>query len=284
MGGNLRKILIVDDNESLLASGGGLLKRRLRADIMTATNGEDALKMAEVISFDLILLDLTLKIPGLNGWQVLDEIRKFNSTVKVFILSGLDENELSPEQNNKVATLTSGFLHKPFVYQYIIQKIASVLGEDVSIDPVTPESGNLGGRPEAREIIHDINDVVSMMRICCDGYFHSKEAGYFDGAVEKSDVLAISSLKDTILDPNNKDGIWEDASPTLLQIKQNACLKEDVVHEIAKDDFDEIWVILQRCLNKKSKDEKIEILELALGDIRDYITIAYKVVKKIEKL
>lgn len=282
MSGNHRKILIVDDNEGILVSGGGLLKRRLRATISTANSGEDALKMIKVISYDLILLDL--KLPGLSGFEVLDEIRRFNSTVKVFILSGLNEKELTPEQRNKVASLTSGFIHKPFVYQQIIQRIAAVLGEDVSIDPVISDSGNLGGRPEAREIVHDINDVVAMMRICCDEYINSKESGYFDGAVEKSDILAINSTKGTILDPNNLDGIWENFSPTRVRIKENICFKEGVVREIAKDDFDEIWVILQRCLNKKTKDERIELLELALGDIRDYITIMYKVVRKIELL
>jgi ankyrin repeat protein len=72
------------------------------------------------------------------------------------------------------------------------------------------------------------------------------------GTITKSRLSGIDSIKGTIFDPSNRDGIWEDASLTEAQLKSNIVLKEDTVRKIAKDDFDKIWAILQRVLQGKT--------------------------------
>src|ERR1039457_363916 len=129
MENNPLRILIVDDESTIRDVGRRFLRRRLHANIMAVENGHDAISKSKINNYDLILLDLN--IPGPNGWDVLNEIRKFNNTVKILLVSAFDEKSFTPEQINKVNTLTSGFIQKPFNLTALIGKIVAVLGESV---------------------------------------------------------------------------------------------------------------------------------------------------------
>jgi signal transduction histidine kinase len=72
-GSGLGHILVVDDNEM----NRDVMTRRLRREgyvVDTAEDGYQALKMIHAERFDLILLDVMM--PGISGFEVLDEIRK----------------------------------------------------------------------------------------------------------------------------------------------------------------------------------------------------------------
>lgn len=78
-------ILIVDDEPSILHSLGGLLADD-GYDVVTASNGYDALKQIEAASPDLVLLDVWM--PGLDGIETLQEIKKVSPGVPVLIITG----------------------------------------------------------------------------------------------------------------------------------------------------------------------------------------------------
>ena len=78
-------ILIVDDEPSILQSLGGLLSDE-GFDVHTASNGYEALKNIESDSPDLVLLDIWM--PGLDGIDTLQEIRKHNPYIQVIIITG----------------------------------------------------------------------------------------------------------------------------------------------------------------------------------------------------
>jgi two-component system nitrogen regulation response regulator NtrX len=78
-------ILIVDDEPSILQSLGGLLTDE-GFDVHTASNGYEALKNIESNSPDLVLLDIWM--PGLDGIDTLQEIRKNNLYIQVIIITG----------------------------------------------------------------------------------------------------------------------------------------------------------------------------------------------------
>jgi signal transduction histidine kinase/CheY-like chemotaxis protein len=70
---SLGKVLIIDDD----APTRDVIERHLRSDgyaVMTARNGSEGLQSARTWKPDLIALDINM--PGKNGWQVLDEIKK----------------------------------------------------------------------------------------------------------------------------------------------------------------------------------------------------------------
>lgn len=78
-------ILIVDDEPSILQSLGGLLTDE-GFEVLTASNGYEALKVIEQESPDLVLLDIWM--PGLDGIDTLQEIKKNNPYIQVIIITG----------------------------------------------------------------------------------------------------------------------------------------------------------------------------------------------------
>ncbi|MFZ0614771.1 MAG: sigma-54 dependent transcriptional regulator [Desulfobacterales bacterium] len=78
-------ILIVDDEPSILQSLGGLLTDE-GFDVHTASNGYEALKNIDSESPDLVLLDIWM--PGLDGIDTLQEIKKSNPFIQVIIITG----------------------------------------------------------------------------------------------------------------------------------------------------------------------------------------------------
>jgi len=78
-------ILIVDDEPSILQSLGGLLTDE-GFEVLTASNGYEALKLIEKESPDLVLLDIWM--PGLDGIDTLQEIKKNNPYIQVIIITG----------------------------------------------------------------------------------------------------------------------------------------------------------------------------------------------------
>ena len=70
---SLGKVLIIDDD----APTRDVIERHLRSDgyaVMSAKNGSEGLQSARTWKPDLIALDINM--PGKNGWQVLEEIKK----------------------------------------------------------------------------------------------------------------------------------------------------------------------------------------------------------------
>jgi DNA-binding NtrC family response regulator len=79
------KLLIVDDEVKFLESIAKRLELR-DFDVATATNGEEAIKKSRTGKFDLVLLDL--KMPGMDGRQVMEILKKEHKFVEVIILTG----------------------------------------------------------------------------------------------------------------------------------------------------------------------------------------------------
>ena len=82
---NKIKILIVDDEVAFLQSMAKRLEIR-DFEVRTASSGTDALNIARRESFDLALLDL--KMPGMDGKQVLEILKKEDAYIEVIILTG----------------------------------------------------------------------------------------------------------------------------------------------------------------------------------------------------
>jgi DNA-binding NtrC family response regulator len=111
------KLLIVDDEVKFLES----IARRLEMrgfDVTKATDGRQALEAARLASFDLALLDL--KMPGLNGRQVLEMLKKEHRYLEVIILTGHGSMDSAVECTKLGAY---GYLPKP----YELEKLLEVL-------------------------------------------------------------------------------------------------------------------------------------------------------------
>ncbi len=79
------KILIIDDEIKFLDSISERLEMR-GLDVTKATNGKDAVEIARNEKFDLALLDL--KMPGMDGKEVLGILKQEHKFLEVIILTG----------------------------------------------------------------------------------------------------------------------------------------------------------------------------------------------------
>lgn len=88
----MKRVLIIEDDSFLQ----GLEASKLRKegfDVITASNGQDALKRMEEPNIDVILLDLVL--PNYDGFEILKKIREKESLKKtpVIVFSNLSEEK-----------------------------------------------------------------------------------------------------------------------------------------------------------------------------------------------
>ena len=88
-------ILIIDDQPTNLQMLGTVL-RHTNYEIVFASSGKVGLKRFMAVKPDLILLDI--RMPEMDGWQVIDELKSNRSTkdIPVIFLSGMtDEDDVN---------------------------------------------------------------------------------------------------------------------------------------------------------------------------------------------
>lgn len=111
------KVLLVDDEEEFVKALAERLEiRGIRAEV--AFNGEQGLQSVRVSSPDVMVLDL--KMPGIDGLEVLRRVMKSHPEVRVIVLTGHGS-----ERDREVATRTGAFdyLHKPVDIRDLIDVI-----------------------------------------------------------------------------------------------------------------------------------------------------------------
>jgi DNA-binding response OmpR family regulator len=113
------RILVVDDEERVL----NFLRSKLKAsgyDVLTASNGLEALEQTQAQEPDLIVLDLLM--PKMDGFETLKELRTFSS-VPVIILSARGAD------TDKIKGLGLGaddYLPKPFNPDELVARVEAV--------------------------------------------------------------------------------------------------------------------------------------------------------------
>jgi len=114
-------IMIVDDEPSILKSLGGLLFDE-DFEVITASNGYEALKIIDVESPDLILLDIWM--PGMDGIETLKEIKKNNPHIQVIMITGHGTIETAVRATKFGAF---DFIEKPLSIDKVIVAINNAL-------------------------------------------------------------------------------------------------------------------------------------------------------------
>ncbi len=77
------RLLIVEDEKQILSIAKSLYDAGYEVD--TCYDGEEALECILTENYDLVVLDLNL--PGMDGMEILKELRQSNEETKVLILS-----------------------------------------------------------------------------------------------------------------------------------------------------------------------------------------------------
>jgi CheY-like chemotaxis protein len=119
------RILYVDDEESLLVAGKGLLER-YGHEVTVKTDGAEALEAfrADPDGFDVVITDQTM--PRLTGAQLTRELRALRPDLPVVITTGYSET-VDSESIREVGA--AAYLAKPFGARELVRVLRDVLPE-----------------------------------------------------------------------------------------------------------------------------------------------------------
>ncbi|HIW60104.1 MAG TPA: response regulator transcription factor [Candidatus Anaerobutyricum avicola] len=115
------KILLVDDDQGLLEMLVSIFRRAGYTHLLTASTGEDALRIREKEQPDMIVLDVMM--PDMDGFAVLRAIRR-TSRVPVLMLTARGEAE------DRIEGLEIGaddYLAKPFLPKELLLRVNAIL-------------------------------------------------------------------------------------------------------------------------------------------------------------
>lgn len=118
-----KKILLVDDDTELCEE----LSEILRDEgylVRVVSDGKEGKKEIERFDYDLLILDF--KMPGLNGIEILKQIKGKSPACKFFLISGKPHLERTIEEE-KLTHLVDGIMQKPFDVESLLQAISSAL-------------------------------------------------------------------------------------------------------------------------------------------------------------
>jgi len=111
------RVLIVDDEEEFINS----LAERLSIrdyDATTSVNGRDAIEKISGYNFDVVMLDVVM--PGIDGLEVLREIKRIKPLTEVIMLTALPNVEIGIEAMKRGAM---DYILKPCKIEELISKI-----------------------------------------------------------------------------------------------------------------------------------------------------------------
>jgi two-component system OmpR family response regulator len=143
------RVLIVEDMVKLA----GQLRRALRGEGMAAdvaVNGEDALWMAEVTSYDAVVLDVML--PGIDGFETVRRLRAQGQWAPVLMLTARGSLD------DRVAGLDGGaddYMTKPFELEELTARLRALARRDPVQRPAVLEVGSLRLDPAGRRAWRD---------------------------------------------------------------------------------------------------------------------------------
>lgn len=118
-----RRILVVDDEDSLrTVLSGELISEGY--DVQTAADGDEAIGIVQKETFDLLLLDI--KMPRMNGFEVLKLVKEQNPKTKVVMLTAFADLKNAIESKKLGA---EDFVSKPYDLVDLLTTIERVLSE-----------------------------------------------------------------------------------------------------------------------------------------------------------
>jgi two-component system, OmpR family, alkaline phosphatase synthesis response regulator PhoP len=116
-------VLVVDDEEYILR----ILSFAMRAEgwhVLTASNGDEALKQVEASPPDLMVLDLMM--PVIDGYQVLKRLKSNPSTrgIAVIVLSAKGRDF---DRDAAIELGADDYFTKPFSPQRLVERIQGMV-------------------------------------------------------------------------------------------------------------------------------------------------------------
>lgn len=153
------KVLVADDEEFIRKGIIAVIsKMNYEMDFTEATNGEEAVTAIEKSRPDIVLLDI--KMPLMNGIEVLESCRKNNLEAKFVIISGYSEFDFAQKALNLGA---DGYVLKPIdpeKIEEVLNRLIDRINEFKRLDDLGRQKAGLERESELIKIERTINQLL----------------------------------------------------------------------------------------------------------------------------
>lgn len=147
-------IMVVDDEPSIVQSLSGLLIDE-GFEVTTADNGYEALQQIEADAPDLVLLDIWM--PGIDGLETLQEIKKHHPRVHVIMITGHGTIETAV-QATRLGALD--FIEKPLSFE----KVSLAINNALNFRRLEEENRYLRKKTIEKHSITGSSDIVQALK------------------------------------------------------------------------------------------------------------------------
>jgi len=146
------KVLLVDDEEEFVKALAERLKMRdLGSD--TVYDGDQALSFVEDQEPDVMVLDL--KMPGIDGMEVLRRVKKAYPKIEVIILTG-HGTEKDEEEARRIGAFD--YMEKPVNIDKLVKKMKEAYQRKMEDTMVAATFAEAGDFKTAREVMDEGKD------------------------------------------------------------------------------------------------------------------------------
>ncbi len=224
------QILIIEDDVDLAE----MLNAYFRVqgyEILTATWGEDGVRVAQEIVPDVILLDI--RLPDIDGYEVCRRIRSTRRTRQIPIIFLTERRERS----DKLAGLELGavdYITKPFDIQELRLRVRNTLRRSAQ----SPTTNPITGLPERAAVDERLRGLLSadgwaLLIVSLGGLDEFREQY---GFVAADDVLRAVSLmlSNTVQEAGDKEDLIGHLDPTSFVIMTPASQAQGLQNGIMK--------------------------------------------------
>ncbi|MBD9487344.1 ATP-binding protein [Ensifer sp. ENS11] len=184
--GPRRTIMVVDDN----ADHRELMREILQPmdfTVLAAESGGQCLAMVEALAPDIFLVDISM--PGMNGWELVDKLRRNGQTAPIIMLSA----NIGDGSTTGAFVGHNDTLAKPFGVGQLADKLAVQLGltwiheGEASEKPIRPKAGAM--------TLPDEHHVEELIRLGEIGYVRGIEAKLTEIALEPEHQLFVDAAR-----------------------------------------------------------------------------------------
>jgi signal transduction histidine kinase/CheY-like chemotaxis protein len=152
-------LLVVDDNETNCRLIAGMFAGS-HHHLYFGSSGDEAVAKARELKPDILLLDV--RMPGLGGYEALDQIRKIPGLEFLPIIAVTASNLLSEDHSLKERF--SGFVRKPFSQRELFDELADFLPRHLKPETIKKTSGSNRPETESAELVPASKELVSRLR------------------------------------------------------------------------------------------------------------------------
>jgi putative two-component system response regulator len=189
------KLLVADDEQKICRLVGDFFAKR-GYEILMAHDGPSALAVIRAERPHLVFLDL--RMPGMNGLDIIREARAIDDTIKIIVVTAIEDDETIQKAR---ALGASDYVIKPFSLEYlhdeVLGKVSASLYQDLRVANEELKSSLDRLKNIVRGVVAAFSAVVSKID---PHYTHEhvvRSVDYASKILQKLRVLGVNSFDDT---------------------------------------------------------------------------------------